>query len=232
MNVSPRQAGQKSEIKTLRSQGKVLANVYGPGKKNEVCSLDEKELRKAFNNDLESNYVIELKSNENHLNGKKVILKAISRNPMWKIEHIDLYEIAMDRPFDARVPIHYTGTAEGVKNEGGILNIIRRFMKVRALPGDMPDTIEVDVSALKLNESLHISEIKVSSKIKVLDSAKFALVSVNEPEKEEVVAAPTAAEGAAAGEGAAAATATGATAPAAGAAAPAKDAGGDKGAKK
>lgn len=222
VNVTPRKPGKKADLKLLRTKGLVPANIYGPGVKTEPCALSEKELRSAFKNDLDANLIIELQSSESTLKGKKVILKNISRSPMWNVEHVDLYEISMNRPLTVRVPIHITGVPDGVKNEGGILQLIRRFFQVKALPNDLPDFIEVDVSAMKLNETLHVGEVKVSDKVKVLDNPKFAVVAVTEPEKEEVVAPVAAAEGAAApaGEGAAAAPSTGAPA-AAGAAAPA-----------
>lgn len=219
VNVVARQSGKKPDLKKLRADGLVPANIYGPGIKNETCALNEKELRKAFNNELEANLIIELNSDTPALKGKKVILKNISRSPTWKMEHIDLYEISMNRPLSVSIPLHFKGTPAGVKNDGGILQVIRRSVRIQALPSDLPDFIEVDVSDMALNTSLHVSEIKVSDKVKVLDSGKFPIVSVNEPEKEEVVAAAATAEGAPAGEGAAAAPST--AAPAATAAAPA-----------
>lgn len=220
VNVVSRTPGKKAELKALRAGGLVPANIYGPGTETVACALKEKELRTAFKHDLDSNLLIELQSDTPALKGKKVILKKIDRSPTWVMEHVDLYQIDMNRPLSARVPVHYVGVPEGVKNDGGILQVIRRFLQVEALPTDLPDFIEVDISTMKLNQTLHLSEIKAPAKVKILDSALFALVSVTEPEKEEVVAAAAPAEGAAApaaGEGTAAAASTAA------AAAPAKE---------
>lgn len=209
VNVESRKAGSKATLKQLRSKGLVPANIYGPGVKTESCAVNEKELRTAFKNDLDANFIIELTSEAPSLKGKKVILKNISRSPMWNIEHIDLYEISMSRPLSVKVPLHIVGTADGVKNEGGILQVLRRFVNIEALPNDLPDSIEVDVSEMKLNQTLHIGEIKISDKVKIVDSLKLAIVAVTEPEKEEAPVVATAAEGAApAGEGAAAAAST------------------------
>lgn len=209
VNVESRKAGSKATLKQLRSKGLVPANIYGPGVKTESCAVNEKELRTAFKNDLDANFIIELTSEAPSLKGKKVILKNISRSPMWNIEHIDLYEISMSRPLSVKVPLHIVGTADGVKNEGGILQVLRRFVNIEALPNDLPDSIEVDVSEMKLNQTLHIGEIKISDKVKIVDSLKLAIVAVTEPEKEEAPVVAAAAEGAApAGEGAAAAAST------------------------
>ena len=209
VNVESRKAGSKATLKQLRSKGLVPANIYGPGVKTESCAVNEKELRTAFKNDLDANFIIELTSEAPSLKGKKVILKNISRSPMWNIEHIDLYEISMSRTLSVKVPLHIVGTADGVKNEGGILQVLRRFVNIEALPNDLPDSIEVDVSEMKLNQTLHIGEIKISDKVKIVDSLKLAIVAVTEPEKEEAPVVAAAAEGAApAGEGAAAAAST------------------------
>jgi large subunit ribosomal protein L25 len=218
-----RKVGDKSTLKKIRSEGFVPAVIYGPGASNATCAVNEKELRTAFKNDLEQNAIIELQSDSASLKGKKVVLKELSRSSvLWNLEHIDLYEISMSRPLKIRVPFHYTGTPDGVKNDGGVIQVLRRTIQIEGLPGELPDFIEVDISALKINEALHINEIKLPQNIKVIDNVAIAIVSVMEPEKEEV-ATPAAA---AAGEGAAAAAGTtaaaGAAAPAA--AAPAADA--------
>jgi large subunit ribosomal protein L25 len=212
VNVVPRETGKKTELKRIRAQGLVPANVYGRGIATQACALNEKELRKAFGNDLEANLIVELQSSSKELNGKKCVLKSIDRTPLWAMTHVDLYQIDMNRPLSARIPLHFVGVPEGVKTDGGILQIIRRAVQIEALPGDLPDFIEVDVTEIKLNQTLHVGEIKVSDKVKVLDSSEFALLSVTEPEKEEVAAPAAAGEGAATapgtGEGAATAAAT------------------------
>jgi len=211
-----RNTGDKSALKKIRSEGFVPAIIYGPGSKNTACAVNEKELRTAFKNDLEQNAIIDLQSDAANLKGKKVVLKELSRGSvLWNLEHIDFYEISMSRPLKIRVPFHYTGTPDGVKNDGGVVQVLRRTIQIEGLPGELPDFIEVDISALKLNEALHINEVTFPKNIKVLDNASIAIVSVMEPEKEEVATPVAAAEGAPAGEGAAAAAGTTAAAPAA-----------------
>lgn len=229
LTVETRTGGSKAELRRIRTQGKVPAVIYGPGKTNQYCAFSEKELRKAFQNNFDSNLMITLQGAGGTLVGKKVILKSLERSPVtWSLEHADFYEVSMDRPLIVPLAIHFTGTPEGVKTDGGILQILRRSVRIKALPGDIPEFIELDISQLKLNQTLHISDLKVSGKITLMDPPGFALASVAEPEKEEVVA-PTAeaaaAEGAAAASGTAAAAGTAAasgTAAAGAAAAPAK----------
>lgn len=220
LEVVSRSTGVKGATKKLRAQGMVPANIYGPGSKNAFCAFSEKALRSALKGDLNTNSILNLKAQDGGLNGKKVILKNLEREPLsWKLTHADLYEIAMDRPITVQIPLHYVGTPEGVKNDGGILQVIRRSLSIRALPADLPDSIDIDITTLGLGKSFHISDVKFSDKFKVLDSAEFTLVAVVEAAEEEVaaVAAPAAGEGAAAAAGTGTATAAGtAAAPAAG----------------
>lgn len=232
LSVVSRATGEKSAIKKLRGQGMIPANIYGPGSENVFCSFSEREFRAALKNNLSSNCILNLKAQDGTLNGKKVILKNLEREPAsWKINHADLYEVSMTRPLTVNVPLTYSGTPEGVKNEGGILQVIRRSVSIRALATDIPDSIDVDISALGLGDSLHVGEVKFSDKLKVLDDKKFTIVAVVEAEKEEVVEVAAAApgEGAAAAAGTGAAAAGTGTAAASGTAAGAKPAaGGDK----
>jgi large subunit ribosomal protein L25 len=234
LEVIARNTGVKGDTKRLRNKGMVPANIYGPGIQNKFCAFSERELRSALKGDLGTNSILNLKAQDSALNGKKVILKNLEREPLsWKLTHADLYEIAMDRPLTVQIPFHYTGTPEGVKNDGGILQVIRRSVQIKALPADLPEFIEVDISGVGLAKSLHIRDVKFSDKFKVLDSGDFTIVAVVEAAEEEVAVVAAAAEGegaaAAAGTGAATAAGTGTgAAAAAGTAAPAGDKKGDK----
>jgi large subunit ribosomal protein L25 len=235
LNVVPRNTGIKSSTKKLRAEGLVPANIYGPGLKNESCAFSEKEIRSLFKSGFDSNYILNLKAAAGGLNGKKVIIKSIERDSVtWKMLHADLYEISFDRPLTVNIPFHYNGIPDGVKNSGGILQVVRRSVQIRALPNDIPDAIEVDISSLGLGTSLHLGDVKFSDKIEVLDSKGFTLVSVVEAEKEEEVKpVVAAAEGTATAAGTGTATAAGTgTATAAGTAAAAPKAGEKPPAKK
>lgn len=234
LQVEPRSIGVKGDTKRLRAKGMVPANIYGPGETNKYCAFSEKELRATLKGELNANAILSLKATDSTLNGKRVVLKSLEREPLtWKLTHADLYEVAMNRPLTVKIPIHYTGTPEGVKTDGGILQVIRRSVLIRALPADLPEFIEVDISGLGLNKSLHIGDVKFSEKLKVLDNKEFTIVAVVEAAEEEVaaVAAPAEGEGAAAAAGTGAATAAGTGTGAAAAAATAAPAGDKKDAK-
>lgn len=210
LKVVQRSEGSKSENKKLRRQGLVPANIYGPGEKNAYCAFDERDLKRAIGNSSSGNLLLVLQSEAKEFNGRRVILKSLERDPVtWASLHADFYSVSLDRPIEVNVPLEFQGTPKGVKLHGGILQIARRSVSVRGLADDIPDSIQVDISELDVNKSMHVSDLKVSEKVKILDSGDYTLATVVEQAKEEI-AAP-----AAAAEGAAAEAATAETAPAA-----------------
>jgi large subunit ribosomal protein L25 len=97
--------------------------------------------------------------------------------------HTDFYEVAMDEMVIVEVPIHLVGKPEGIKM-GGILEQIRRTIQIQCLPGDIPKGIDVDVSSLKIGDSIHIQDIQVG-KVKILFDTNFTIATVVPPVVEE-----------------------------------------------
>jgi large subunit ribosomal protein L25 len=159
-------------------------------------------------------------------------LQEIQRDPITdKYLHLDLQEVKANELFEIRVPVVTAGESFGVKNQNGVLEMNAHLLRVRCLPKDLPEVINVDVTELKVGETIKVSELKAIAGVEFLDTKGQPIVSCVEPVAEivqEVAAAATPAEGAAAPAAGAAAPAAGAAAPAAGdakAAAPAAKAG-------
>jgi large subunit ribosomal protein L25 len=149
------------------------------------------------------------------------ILKDVQRHPYKNaIVHIDFQRVEDNQKIRISIPLHFVGAAvsPGVKSQGGIVSHMRNEVEVSCLPKDLPEFIEVDLSALSLNESIHMSQLKIPDGVELVALAKedAAVVAIHSPRAEEPE--PTAAAGAAAAEGAAAAPAAAAAAPAAAAA--------------
>jgi large subunit ribosomal protein L25 len=151
-------------------------------------------------------------------------LKDVQRHPFKNaIMHIDFQRVEENEKIRISIPLHFKGAAvsPGVKSQGGIVSHLRTEVELACLPKDLPEFIEVDISGLSLNESIHLSQLKIPPGVQLVDLAKedAAVVAIHSPRAEEPE--PTAAAAAAAPvEGAAAAAA----APAAAGAAPAGDA--------
>jgi large subunit ribosomal protein L25 len=137
------------------------------------------------------------------------ILKDVQRHPYKNaIVHVDFQRVEENEKIRISIPLHFTGAAvsPGVKSQGGIVSHMRNEAEVSCLPKDLPEFIEVDISGLSLNESIHLSQLKIPPGVVLVELAKedAAVVAIHSPRAEEPE--PTAAAAATAGaEGAAAA---------------------------
>jgi len=169
------------------------------------------------------------------------LVQEVQHHPLsGHVLHVDFHEVSPTEKVTIMVPVETTGEAAGVKNSGGVLEHVLFKLKVRALPKDLPEQVVIDVTALELNKTIHIGDVKAPAGVEILGDKNIPVVSVAVPRAEEE---PAPAEGAAAAgdvemikekkegeEGAAegAAPAKGAAKPAAGDKAAAAPAAGDK----
>src|SRR4029077_17747830 len=145
------------------------------------------------------------------------ILKDVQRHPFKNaIVHVDFQRVEENEKIRINIPLHFTGASvsPGVKSQGGIVSHMRTETEVSCLPKDLPEFIEVDISGLSLNESIHLSQLKIPAGVTLVDLAKddAAVVAIHSPRAEEPEPTAAAAAGAPAAEGAAAAPPAGAAA--------------------
>ena len=131
---------------------------------------------------------------------RAVMIKALQRDPVTeKLAHVDFVRVDLEREVTVQVPIRLTGIAEGVKNEGGIMEFVHRQVAVSCLPGDIPEHIDVDVSALHVNQHLAVKNLTIPPKVTIVDDPESIVCVVAVPKEEaapvvEEAAAATAAE--------------------------------------
>jgi large subunit ribosomal protein L25 len=176
---------KKNLNKKLRVGQRVPAVVYGPKVANTTISLKELDAVRYSSRKFE-NVLFKLKSSDKALNGLQVLRKdtsfhKVNRRPL----HLDFYAIDMTKTVRLSIEIRFEGKPEGVK-EGGVFNIIARDVEIECLPTDIPEFFQVDVSGLQLNDSLHVSDIKVSEKYKLITAETETICTVAQP-KEEVL---------------------------------------------
>ena len=189
----------KEKAKKLRAKGLIPAIFYGPKSQTIPLVIDSKELSKALQTEAGENVLIDLDIRKGDQSNRKVVmLKDIQIDPLQMITlHTDFYEVAMDEMVTVEVPVHLMGKPEGTKM-GGILDQVRRVIQIQCLPGDIPKSIDIDVSPLKIGDSIHVQDIKVE-KAKIISETNFTIATVVPPVVEEKVVeavAPEAAEGA------------------------------------
>lgn len=169
----------------LRRKQLVPAIVYGPGQKSIPLSLDIRFAEKYSKKEYE-NKIFTFKSDEKILNGLKVLKKDISYHKLTrKPLHMDFLSLDMSKKVRVNVEIHFTGKSKGVKESGGVFNIIRRNVEVECLPAEIPDSFSIDISPLDINQNFHVSDLEIPENIKLITSPKASLCAVSEIAEEE-----------------------------------------------
>jgi large subunit ribosomal protein L25 len=184
----------KEMARKLRAKGLIPAIFYGPKAKTIPLVVDSKELAKTLKTEAGENVLIDLHIVKDAKTDRKVVMvKDIQIDPLqMKMIHTDFYEVAMDVMVTVEVPIHLVGKPEGTKM-GGILEQVRRAIQVQSLPGDIPKGFDVDVSSLKIGDSIHVKDIQ-AGKFKVLADSNITIATVVPPVVEEKVAEAVVAE--------------------------------------
>ena len=209
LTVTPREGTGRSASRRLRKAEKIPAILYGKHTEAQNLAVNAPEfikLRKAISG---RSALIELKRDAGAF--ALAFLQEIQRDPITdKYLHLDLQEVKENEKMIISVAILVVGEAYGVKTEGGILETAAHRLRIRCLPKDLPDFIEVNVTELKVGGAIHVSELSPIAGVEYLDDKNQTVVLCVEPPAEEVaavVAAPV--EGAVAADGTAVAPAAG-----------------------
>ncbi len=180
LSVEQRQEKGKGEMGRLRRSGRVPGVFYGPGKNSVSVCVNTREFQYKVES-LEGSHLIEFLSPTTDLNGKIALLKDVQHHPVTLAPlHIDFYEIDVQVPIQVGVPVHLVGKAEGV-TAGGVLHYFRREIMVECLPLDIPESVEVDVTSLEVNDAVRVEDLELPSGVSVLEDAQIVLASVAAP---------------------------------------------------
>jgi large subunit ribosomal protein L25 len=190
VEVEKRLTTGKNAANRLRAQDQIPAVLYGGGKDMETWSLQvpRKTLATLLNKGLHGNAIFKLNlkgtSQTRHVMIRDLTLDPVSR----KMLHVDFVRVLLDRKLRVKSEIAIEGVPNGVKNAGGILNIVTHEILIECLPADIPESVKVDVSAMEMHDSLRVSDLKLGDRIKVLEKADRVIAHVGVPKAEEVVA--------------------------------------------
>lgn len=190
LTAERRAAKGKGAARQLRAAGRVPAVIYGHGRTPEALSISQTELEKALIGIAAASTVIDLT-----VDGKpvKTLIREIQRTAVRRnIIHVDFYEIHADEKIKLKIPVHLTGTPDGVRNAGGVLDQVLREVEIEVLPVHIPERVELDVTALTIGKSLHVRDLQLPH-VTVLTHPDDTVCTVVPPRVEEV-AAPAAVE--------------------------------------
>src|SRR5688572_3196341 len=187
----------KNEARRLRASGRIPAVVYGGKDGGKPIAVDPKMLAKILRTDQGANTLIAL--NVPGAGNARVLVREYQLDPVThELLHADFYRVAMDKLLRVQVTVMPQGEPKGVKQQGGVLDVVHRQIEIECLPADIPTHIEVDVSELMVGQSIRVRDIATNPKWKPIADPEMMLLHVVIPRVEEAPATPEAAAGAAA----------------------------------
>jgi large subunit ribosomal protein L25 len=195
----------KGAARGLRSAGRVPAVLYGPKRTLALVSIEAEQVERRLAH-LEGSHLIRLVHADGpdaELHERMVLVREMQRHPVTgEVLHADFYEVDLTERLVVSVPLHFIGKAAGVV-AGGILQPILREIEVECLPTEIPEFIEVDVSALGIHDAIHLADLTLPEGVQAVGEPTQTLVTVLPPTVEakptevgEVAPEAAAAEGA------------------------------------
>ena len=172
----------KGPARQMRMKGQVPAVVYGRGRGTESLSVSVAEIDKLLATHATGSTIIDLDVDGSQV---RVLIRELQRHPVERnIMHVDFYEIHEGETVTVTVPIHLEGIPDGVRNAGGTLDQVLREVQIAVLPRNIPERVELDVDALTIGQSLHVSDLVIEN-VKILADAGMTICVVIPPRVEE-----------------------------------------------
>lgn len=181
----------KNAARRVRANGKIPAVVYGAAQPSIAVEVDPKQIMKILHSDAGHNSIFDLEINGSTAKTKAMIVDWQYEPIKGSLLHIDLKRIALDKVIRVEVPILLIGVANGVKNQGGIMDQVLREIEIECLPGDIPGHIDADVTNMSFGDVLRVADLPHSDKIKFLKDEDSTVAHVTAV-KEEVAPTPEA----------------------------------------
>ncbi|MGH7663064.1 MAG: 50S ribosomal protein L25 [Gemmatimonadaceae bacterium] len=188
----------KGVARTLRRNGETPCVIYGHAREVQPLAVGTHELERLLGHISAGSTVVEV-----DVGGRtsRTLLREIQRHPFRKqVLHVDFQELVAGEKVTVRIPIVLVGTADGVKNGGGILDQTMRELEIEVDPADIPNHVDVDVTALGIGHSIHVEEISLPAGVTVLDDPEATICVIAAPKAEVEEAAPAEGEEAAPSE--------------------------------
>ena len=187
----------KEAARRVRREGKIPAVLYGRKTPTVHLAVKPEELKKILTSGAKENTLIGLKASgpgSDQIGAPVVMLKDLQVHPLTQSYlHADFYAVAMDEKIEIDIPIRLVGKSEGVKL-GGIQQLAMREIRVRCLPTEIPEFLDVDITALKIGDSLHVRDLAPPEKFEFVTDRNHTVASVvppiSEAKYEQIVSAP------------------------------------------
>jgi large subunit ribosomal protein L25 len=182
LDAKPRNERGKNAARRQRAQGLVPVTVYGGGKDAESANIVKREFA-ALLRGHGRNVIFTL-----NVDGSATPVKIADMqvDPVkGTLIHMDLMRISLTEKSKFEALVKIVGESEGVKTDGGILEVVTHALEVRCLPGDLPSSIDVDVTPLKIGDKIKVGDLKVDDKVEILADPETVIATVVAPRAEE-----------------------------------------------
>src|SRR6266704_110475 len=182
LNAFPRTLGRRAGAKKLRGSGRIPAVIYGRQAQPQNLEVMGKEMEDLIHHSISENLLVDLAVKDDSRPKRLALVQEVQHHPLsGKVLHVDFHEVAENEKVTVTVPVETVGEAAGVKTGGGVLEHVLFKIKVRALPRDLPEVINVDVSPLEIGQSIHLNEIPLPAGVEVIGDKNIPVISVAAP---------------------------------------------------
>ena len=189
LSVTEREIRGSAESRRLRRQGKIPGVLYGRGNKPHPICVDERDLRRALTGSAGLHAILDV-TLEGQKSSHASIVKEFQQHPVrGGIVHVDLQEVRLDQPIQAQVVVELVGDPVGVR-EGGVLSQVAREINVEALPLEVPERLELDVSDMAIGDTKRLTDLPAREGVTYLDDPEETVLAtvtmptrVEEPEE-------------------------------------------------
>ncbi len=198
LDAALREDAEVGKSNKLRQNGFVPAVVYGEKKKALSLKIERGRLIRFMHaHHGGENIVINLTvAAGKQIQEKSVLIKEIQKHPVNdEILHVDFNEISLTKRIEVKVPIEAKGESVGVKQDGGVLEQVLWEVEVECLPTQIPEKFEVDITAMKIGDDVHVKDLRVPEGVVINNDPEVIVLSLVPPHKEELVPEAAAVEG-------------------------------------
>lgn len=185
LTAYPRENRRRTGLKRVRGNNRVPAVIYGRHNPPQNLEVDLTDIERLIHHSATENVLVDLSVTGNEKSNRLALVQEIQHHPLrGSVLHVDFHEVVESEMVSLVIPIESVGEAVGVKTGGGTLEHVLFKIKVRALPKNLPETLQVDVTNLQVGQSIHVGDLQLPDGVEVLADKKIGVLSISAPRTE------------------------------------------------
>jgi len=183
LTARPRSESGRNAVKQVRERGSVPAVIYGAKTEPANLEVSRRDIEALLSHAVGENILVELEIEEGGKTTNRLsLIQEVQHHPIRReVLHVDFHAVSMTEEIEAEIVVESVGEADGVKNFGGLLEQNMRSVTIKCLPQNLPEIIRVDVTALKIGDSIHVRDLPLPQGVETVDDADLTVFIVAEP---------------------------------------------------